>query len=160
MQQWRNICGIALLTALIAGLAHPALGQTRLAVPSYQNPGTTVWNGWAASGPAAVGIMVVSLNHGDDQTYHASIASAIQRAQLKGIYVLGYTYTSYGTRDPKVIRQRIDSLYNNYLVDGIFLTRLLPTAAPKVVSSRRAFSIIRNLLTMFVKNTWARALPS
>jgi hypothetical protein len=120
MQQWRNICGIALLTALIAGLAHTALGQTRLAVPSYQNPGTTVWNGWAASGPAAVGIMVVSLNHGDDQTYHASIASAIQRAQLKGIYVLGYTYTSYGTRDPKVIRQRVDSLYNNYLVDGIF----------------------------------------
>jgi hypothetical protein len=121
MQHSQNIRWTTLITTLFAGLCvQMAPCQTRLAVPSYQNPGTTVWNGWAASGPAAVGIMVVSLNHGDDQTYHASIDNAIGNARSKGIYVLGYTYTSYGTRDPKVVRQKIDSLYQNYLVDGIF----------------------------------------
>jgi hypothetical protein len=131
MQQQRSICGRARLIALaltilavafgITGFVAPAASaQTRLAVPSYQNPGTTVWNGWAASGPGAVGIMVVSLENGDDPNYHASVAAAIEKAQLKGIYVLGYTYTNYGTRDPKVVRQRIDSAYSNYLVDGIF----------------------------------------
>src|SRR4051812_11077475 len=124
MQHSQNIRWTTLITTLFAGLCvQMAPCQTRLAVPSYQNPGTTVWNGWAASGPAAVGIMVVSLNHGDDQTYHASIDNAIGNARSKGIYVLGYTYTSYGTRDPKVVRQRIDSLYQNYLGDGIFFDK-------------------------------------
>jgi hypothetical protein len=109
---------LALVTAF--GLARIAPTQTRLAVPSYQTAGTAVWNGWATSGPAALGIMIVDPSNGDDQTFHASIATAVQKAQAKGIHVLGYTYTSYGTRDPRVVRQKIDALYQNYFVDGIF----------------------------------------
>jgi len=97
-----------------------AQGQTRIAVPSYQNPGTSVWNGWAAQGPGAVGIMIVDLKSGDNTTYSSSVDAAIQKARKQGIYVLGYTYTTYGARNPATIRQRIDALYQNYLVDGIF----------------------------------------
>ena len=109
------------LAALLGAAGLPlAQGQTRIAVPSYQNPGTSVWNGWAAQGPGAVGIMIVDLKSGDNTTYSSSVDAAIQKARKQGIYVLGYTYTSYGARNPATIRQRIDALYQNYLVDGIF----------------------------------------
>lgn len=95
-------------------------GQTRLAVPSYQNPGTSTWQGWATQGPAAVGIMIVDISKGDDEKYYSRVDAGIQQARSKGIYVLGYTYTSYGSRDPKLVHQKIDAVYNNYNVDGIF----------------------------------------
>jgi len=119
----RTIRWIALgvFLALIFAVALPtAHGQTRLAAPSYQNPGTSIWNGWAAQGPGALGIMIVNLDSGDDMSYHANVDNAIQKTRKQGIYVLGYTYTNYGTRDPSIVRQRIDALYKNYLVDGIF----------------------------------------
>ncbi len=116
----RTLRNFYIFFLLLAFVAPHLLSQTRLAVPSYQTPGSSVWNKWATNGPASVGIMVVDLGNGDDQTYHSSVANAISQAQLKGIYVLGYTYTSYGARDPRTIHQRIDSLYQNYMVDGIF----------------------------------------
>jgi hypothetical protein len=38
----------------------------------------------------------------------------------RGISVLGYTYTSYGTRDPSLVRAAINNVYQDYGVDGIF----------------------------------------
>ena len=97
-----------------------ASGQTRLAVPSYQNPGTTTWSNWAAQGPAAVGIMIVDIDNGDDPTYYPAVDAAIQATRKQGIFVLGYTYTNYGTRDPSLVRAAINNVYQNYGVDGIF----------------------------------------
>ncbi|HTR65292.1 MAG TPA: spherulation-specific family 4 protein, partial [Terriglobales bacterium] len=45
---------------------------------------------------------------------------AIQATRKQGIFVLGYTHTTYGTRDPALVRQSIDNVYQNYGVDGIF----------------------------------------
>ncbi len=97
-----------------------ASGQTRLAVPSYQNPGTTTWSSWAAQGPAALGIMIVDIDNGDDPTYYPAVDAAIQATRKQGIFVLGYTYTTYGTRDPSLVRAAINNVYQNYGVDGIF----------------------------------------
>jgi len=109
------------LVAVLLAIALPAVhGQTRLAIPTYQNPGTSYWNSWAAPGAGAVGLMIVNMVNGDDVKYHSSVDTAIQKARKQGIYVIGYTYTGYATRDPSVIRQRIDAVYQNYLVDGIF----------------------------------------
>lgn len=110
-----------LLMTVVALTTLPlATAQTRLAVPSYQNPGTSIWNGWAAQGPGAVGLMIVNLKNGDDTSYKSSVDSAILKARKQGMMVIGYTYTGYATRDPKIVRQRIDSVYQNYMVDGIF----------------------------------------
>lgn len=95
-------------------------GQTRLGVPSYQDPGSRQWTAWAAPGATSVGVMIVNLNNGDDETHYASVDRAIRATRKQGIFVLGYTYTGYGARDPKIIRQKIDAVYRNYLVDGIF----------------------------------------
>jgi hypothetical protein len=113
--------GLTLAVAVL--MLFPVLGmqaQTRLAVPSYQNPGTSTWQSWAAQGPQAVGIMIVDIGKGDTETYYSRVDSAIQQTRKKGIYVLGYTYTGYGTRDPSVVREKIDAVYNNYDIDGIF----------------------------------------
>jgi Spherulation-specific family 4 len=109
---------LLLVASLIATLS--ANGQTRLAVPSYQNPGTSTWNSWAAQGSAAVGLMIVDIASGDDPTYYPTVDAAIQATRKQGIFVLGYTYTGYGTRDPNLVRQGIDNVYQNYGVDGIF----------------------------------------
>jgi hypothetical protein len=109
---------IALLAAMVFTTA--AVGQTRIGVPSYQDPGSREWVAWAKPGAKAVGIMIVNLDNGDDGNYYPSVDHAIRDARKQGILVLGYTYTGYGTRDPKLVRQRINAVYRNYLVDGIF----------------------------------------
>ncbi|MGB7496978.1 MAG: spherulation-specific family 4 protein [Candidatus Acidiferrum sp.] len=116
-----RLSSLTALVILVSFAAVPvAHSQTRLAVPSYQNPGTSVWNSWDSVGSAALGIMIVDIDNGDDMTYHSNIDTAIQQTRKKGIHVLGYTYADYGARNPTVIHQRIDALYKNYLVDGIF----------------------------------------
>ncbi len=97
-----------------------ATGQTRLAVPAYQDPGSAQWNAWAVPRAKAIGIMIVNLDNGDDEAYYSSVDEAIRASRKQGIFVIGYTYTGYGTRDPKIVRRKIDAVYQNYLVDGIF----------------------------------------
>jgi hypothetical protein len=107
----------AIQVALVCG---HAWAQSRLAVPSYQDPGSPEWNGWAAPGRPSVGIMIVNENNGDDTSYQPAIAAAIRSARARGIFVVGYVYTGYGQRDPAVVRDRVDAVYRNYLLDGIF----------------------------------------
>ena len=97
-----------------------ALGQARLGVPAYQDPGSPQWTAWAAPGAKSVGVMIVNLNNGDDEHYYASVDQAIRATRKQGIFVLGYTYTGYGSRDPKIVKRKIDAVYRNYLVDGMF----------------------------------------
>lgn len=65
--------------------------------------------------------MIVEIGQGDDERYYARVDAGIQQARAKGMYVLGYTYTKYGARDPKIVRQKIDAAYSNYSLDGIFV---------------------------------------
>jgi hypothetical protein len=110
----------AMLALSIVFATPPAPAQTRIGAPSYQNPGSWQWTAWAASGPKSVGIMIVNLNNGDDEHYYAAVDRAIRATRAQGILVLGYTYTGYGARDSKIIQRKIDAVYQNYLVDGIF----------------------------------------
>lgn len=116
----RIVSWSAFLTLVLAVCLPTAQSQTRLAVPSYQDPGTSTWDGWAAPGSSSVGFMIVDIANGDDPTYDPSVDAAIQATRKQGIFVLGYTHTTYGTRDPKLVRQSIDNVYQNYGVDGIF----------------------------------------
>ena len=110
------ICPVV-VPLLFAGLC---VAQSRLAVPSYQDPGSPEWNAWAAVGRKSVGIMIVNQNNGDDTSNQPTIAASIRAARAAGIFVVGYVYTGYGQRDPAVVRDRVDAVYQNYLVDGIF----------------------------------------
>ena len=121
----------ACLTLQLLLLCGSGWAQSRLAIPSYQNPGSAEWNAWAAPGRQSVGIMIVNENNGDDTKYRPAIAAAIQSARASGIFVVGYVYTGYGQRDPAVVRNRVDAVYKNYQVDGIFFDEV-PTGCRTV----------------------------
>jgi hypothetical protein len=123
------------VSALFAMYAASVTAQVRLGAPSYQDPGSPQWTGWEAPGAQAVGIMIVNLNNGDDENYYYSVDQAIRETRKKGIQVIGYTYTGYGTRDPKVVRSKIDAVYRNYLIDGMFLDEV-----PTDCNASNAFS--------------------
>jgi Spherulation-specific family 4 len=108
------------IASLVLFTAATAVGQVRLGIPAYQDPGSPQWTAWAAPGSKSVGVMIVNLDNGDDEHYYASVDRAIRATRKQGIFVLGYTYTGYGARDPKIIRQKINAVYRNYLVDGMF----------------------------------------
>ena len=107
-----------LLALLFSSISTPA--QSRIAIPSYQDPGSKQWTGWRALGSSSVGIMIVNLDNGDDTTYYPSVDQAIRNTRKLGIFVVGYVYTGYGQRDPAVVRAKVDAVFRNYLVDGIF----------------------------------------
>lgn len=115
-----KILGTAWLALQFVVVCGPGWAQSRLAIPSYQDPGSPEWNRWAAPGRKSVGIMIVNENNGDDTSYQPAIAESIRAARASGIFVVGYVYTGYGSRDPAVVRDRVDAVYRNYLVDGIF----------------------------------------
>ena len=117
---WRFSGLLVVLGLSILFTAAMASGQTRLGVPAYQDPGSAQWTAWAAPGAKAVGIMIVNLDNGDDEHFYPRVNRAIRAARKQGIFVLGYTYTGYGARDPKTVRRKIDAVYRNYLVDGMF----------------------------------------
>jgi hypothetical protein len=106
------------LVLLFTGVASRA--QSRIAVPSYQQPGSGQWGAWRGLGSSSVGIMIVNLNNGDDTSYYPSVDQAIRDTRKKGIFIVGYVYTGYGQRDPAIIRRKVDAVFHNYLVDGIF----------------------------------------
>ena len=113
----------------------------RLAIPSYVQPTSEEWNKWRSLGSQVLGIMILNLNNGDDTLLNPSAAEAVKRTQESGILVLGYIHTGYAQRDPAEIRAKIDSVIENYKVDGIFLDET-PTdcAAPgKYAASNGAF---------------------
>ena len=115
------------LALWLVAASSPLLGQSRIAVPSYVNPGDPTWTAWEAQGPGAVGMMIVNLNNGDDTTYDPNVDSAIRATRKKGILVIGYVYTSYGKRDPATVRSKVHAVYQNYLVDGIFFDEVPTT---------------------------------
>ena len=127
--------GIRLSGWLVVGFtALIAASQTRLGAPSYQDPGSPQWTAWAAPGAKAIGIMIVNLDNGDDETYYPSVDRAIRATRKQGIFVIGYTYTGYGARDPQIVRRKIDAVYRNYLVDGMFFDE-----APTDCNARNPF---------------------
>lgn len=116
------------LVLLFDGIGSPA--QSRIAIPSYQDPGSSQWNGWQALGSSSVGIMIVNLDNGDDTHYYPGVDQAIRDARKNGIFVVGYTYTGYGQRDPAIVRKKVDAVFQNYFVDGIFFDEVPTACAP------------------------------
>ena len=135
----------ALFISLVAGSA--GLAQSRIAIPSYQDPGSPQWNAWISPGSSSIGIMIVNENNGDDLSYYPEIAAAIRQARRKGIFVVGYVYTGYGQRDSAIVRKDIDGVFQNYLVDGIFFDEV-PTdcnaATPKSGTNYRYYQDLAN----------------
>jgi hypothetical protein len=99
----------------------------RMAIPAYFAPGT-LWN-QAIAGAPRVRIMVMNPYNGPGAAFDSGYAAAVSNAQAAGIQVMGYVYTSYGTRATNDVRNDIDTYESWYHVDGIFLDEVSPYPA-------------------------------
>jgi hypothetical protein len=127
---------------LFAGIHSSA--QSRIAIPSYQDPGSSQWYAWRTLGSSSVGMMIVNLDNGDDTAYYPRVDQALRNARKQGIFVVGYTYTGYGQRDPAIVRKKVDAVFRNYLVDGIFFDEVPTDCNAKSVAGSN-YSYYQNL---------------
>jgi Spherulation-specific family 4 len=111
---------LSLALLMLSFTVIPSAAQSRIAIPSYEDPGSAQWDEWRAPGSSSVGIMIVNLDNGDDTAYYPSVDQGIRNTRKKGIFVVGYIYTEYGKRDPAMVRKEVDAVFQNYQVDGIF----------------------------------------
>ena len=90
----------------------------KVAVPSYFYPGST-WT-QLESGAPTVGLAIINPNSGPGGSVDANYVSQVTSSRAKGITVIGYVHTSYGTRSLTVVKAEVDAYYAMYGVDGIF----------------------------------------
>ncbi len=110
----------------------PAAGSvpTGILVPLYVAPGK-VWSEAIAAKRAHPSVrmaIVANVNNGPGGRREAAYAKGIERAQKAGIYVLGYTYESYGKRSLAALESAILRWSQYYRTDGVFIDEMAPNA--------------------------------
>lgn len=95
-------------------------GATRTTAP---NP---AWTAVAANAAAVPTIAVINPSNGPvacstpPSANLLAFQQAIAQLQMAGVTVLGYVHTTYGQRDPALVRQDVQTYAQCYGVDGVF----------------------------------------
>ena len=111
---------VALAVLLMSGVAAQVAAAQTMAVPAYFYPGS-YWTqlDQARSG---VGVAVMNPDSGPGAGQNPNYVGAVQSAEAAGINVVGYVYTSYGSRSIAAVESDISNYYSWYPdLDGIFL---------------------------------------
>ncbi len=112
--------GFVLAVLLIVGATARAASAQSLAVPAYFYPGQ-YWTQLDQAG-SGVGVAVMNPDSGPGSGPDPNYVSAIRSAESAGIRVVGYVYTSYGSRSLAAVESDINAYYSWYpQLDGIFL---------------------------------------
>ncbi len=96
-------------------------------VPLYAYPTSASWSALIhikQAYPSVPIIAIVSPNNGAGSVKDPIFASGIKSLQSHGIKVLGYVLTSYGSRDPALIKAQMLNYKNWYGVNGIFFDEM------------------------------------
>ena len=111
---------IVLAVMFIFAAAAGAAGAQSMAVPAYFYPGS-YWTQLDQAG-AGVGLAVMNPDSGPGSAPDPNYANAVRSAQASGVHVVGYVYTSYGSRSLASVESDINSYYSWYpSLNGIFL---------------------------------------
>jgi len=111
---------VALVTTLLILSSRAPSNQT-MAVPAFFPPGRF----WSQIDSAAPTLQLAVMNpaSGPGTVYDQTYESVVRAAQKRGIAVVGYVDTDYGTRDLSAVESDIDRYYTWYHVSGIFFDR-------------------------------------
>jgi hypothetical protein len=112
------VIALALLLALQPLQNVPAQSVQKMAIPSYFYPGA-YWT-QLINGAPTVGLAIINPASGPGKKADSNYLNTVRQAQARGITVLGYVYTKYGSRRASAVRADIDKYYSWYRVDGIF----------------------------------------
>ena len=108
-----------------------ATPTSKLLVPAYFYP--DVWNTpnqWftMCDNAPSQSIVIMNPNSGPGTSSNSDYVTAVGHCQNNNINVIGYVYTSYGSRALSAVEADIDKYYNWYGVNGIFLDQMSSNA--------------------------------
>jgi len=111
---------LVLVVLLISGVAAQAATAQTMAVPAYFYPGS-YWTQLDQARPG-VGVAVMNPDSGPGAAPDPNYVAAVRSAKAAGITVVGYVYTSYGSRSIAAVESDINNYYSWYPdLNGIFL---------------------------------------
>jgi hypothetical protein len=93
-------------------------GTWRILVPAYFYPGEQ-WTRMCGTLPSG-SIAVMNPSSGPGTATDAAYTAVINDCRAKGIGVIGYVHTSYGSRSASTVRADVDAYFARYAVTGIF----------------------------------------
>ena len=105
--------------------------STGLIIPLYEDPPDSDWDHVIAQKqlhPRVPVIIIANPNNGPGSSSDPNYASYIAKAQAAGIIVLGYAYTSIGTRATASVEADMNSYHTWYSVNGMFLDEMSTTS--------------------------------
>jgi hypothetical protein len=107
------------------GSGQPPSSTLSVMIPAYFYPGNP--NPWQQATSSSTGyqpgFMIANPNNGPGSTQQSPYVTAIQNAQSKGVKVIGYVATGYGTASyspESQVKALVDDWFAWYAVDGIF----------------------------------------
>jgi hypothetical protein len=111
---------LVLVVLLMFAAAADAARAQSMAVPAYFYPGS-YWTQLDQAG-AGIGLAVMNPDSGPGPGSDPNYLGALHAAQAAGIRVVGYVYTSYGSRSLTAVESDIKAYYRWYpSLNGVFL---------------------------------------
>lgn len=93
----------------------------RIMVPLYVYPGAA-WDALIAAASSVKILAIINPNSGPASSVDSSYSTYMTKLKNAGIEMVGYVYTSYGTRATSAVQADIDTYASKYpLLTGIFL---------------------------------------
>src|SRR5215510_1813668 len=106
-------------------------GKAGVYVPLFVYPTRAEWNTCVtvkSKYPAVPMIACFNPSSGVGGSQNADYVNGVGKLKAAGIKMIGYVYTSYGSRDPVACKAEIDKYKTWYNVDGIFFDEMSNTA--------------------------------
>jgi len=94
-----------------------------LLVPAYFYP-PTYWGGLNFAASRVPLVVIMNPGSGPGAVQDPNYVAAVNSVRAAGGKVLGYVYSSYAARDTNAIQADIDTFFNFYPLDGIFVDEM------------------------------------
>ncbi|BCL81319.1 hypothetical protein ccbrp13_37840 [Ktedonobacteria bacterium brp13] len=101
---------------------------SKLLVPAYFYPTPNDWYTMCDSAPVD-SIVIMNPNSGAGSARNTDYVTAVEHCQNDSINVIGYVYTSYGSRSLSDVEAEISNYYTWYGIDGIYLDEMSSNAS-------------------------------
>jgi hypothetical protein len=98
-------------------------------IPLYTYPGPT-WDTVVAlkqANPGVTMVVVVNPSNGPGPSQDPNYVSGVKKLQSAGVTVIGYVYTSFGTRNVSLVEADVRAFANWYGVTGVFFDEMSNT---------------------------------
>jgi hypothetical protein len=122
-----SLSSISAITGNVLISTASATGVTGVMVPLYTYPTSSTWDLMVQTKSANANVPTIAIinpGSGPGTSQNSDYVAGIQKLQSGNITVLGYVYTSYGSRSISLVESDIDKYNTWYNLDGIFFDEM------------------------------------